>query len=164
MQEEGGFVDNPCDPGRATKYGITIKTLSAWRKRACTVQDVKALSSFEAGAIYRAWYWIPGLPPGIDLMTFDFGVNAGDRESVELLQRAAGFVGDFVDGVCGPETRGRVSACNPVELIKALGIAQEAFYRKLPTFVEFGDGWTKRTDRREAVALGMVPKKMQIAA
>lgn len=60
---EGGFVNNPVDPGGATNMGITIGTLSAWRQAhglpAATVDDVRNLTREEADAIYRAWYWEP---------------------------------------------------------------------------------------------------------
>ena len=57
LASEGGFVNNPADPGGATNLGITIATLRAYRGRAVSVDDVRKLGKDEAGAIYRAHYW-----------------------------------------------------------------------------------------------------------
>jgi lysozyme family protein len=52
VRREGGFVNDPDDPGGATKYGVTIHTLRALRGRA-TVDDVKASDEAEAIAIFQ---------------------------------------------------------------------------------------------------------------
>src|ERR1700710_1325588 len=80
LRFEGGFSDNPRDPGGATNLGITRETLARWRKivpwQDLTVAAVKALARPEAAEIYRALYWAPcagdELPPGLDLALFDF--------------------------------------------------------------------------------------------
>lgn len=59
LQREGGFVQDPSDRGGATKYGITLRTLSAWRQEEATVEDVKNLTIPEAKEIYRERYVAP---------------------------------------------------------------------------------------------------------
>jgi lysozyme family protein len=54
LRREGGFVNHPADRGGPTHYGITQATLQAWRGRAVSEEDVRALSVEEAKAIYRA--------------------------------------------------------------------------------------------------------------
>jgi lysozyme family protein len=54
LKHEGGFVDHPADPGGATNFGITHKTLGAWRREPADAKAVKALTRKEAGEIYRA--------------------------------------------------------------------------------------------------------------
>lgn len=155
---EGGFVDDPRDPGGATNRGVTIHTLSAWRKAPCTVQDVQALTSAEANAIYRAWYWAPvngdGLPAGVDLMLFDYGVNRGVHTSSVLLQSVLGVP---ADGDIGPFTLGTLQ-----QVIDKNGIgptidkiqnAQADAYRTLAEFPIYGKGWLRRTALRRAHAL-----------
>jgi hypothetical protein len=96
LQAEGGFVDNPADPGGATNMGVTLATFRQWlddpRAGAGQLRD---MARSTAAAIYRGLYWNPLradlLPPGVDLMVFDFGVNAGIWRSARLLQRAIGF-------------------------------------------------------------------------
>ncbi|MBN8901820.1 MAG: hypothetical protein J0H57_12360, partial [Rhodospirillales bacterium] len=94
LSQEGGYVDDPRDPGGATNLGITRATLSAWRGQEVGKDEVRALPREEAVEIYRANYWLPArcgdMPAGIDLMVFDCGVNAGPRTAVRMLQRLLG--------------------------------------------------------------------------
>jgi lysozyme family protein len=83
-------------------------------------------------------------------MVFDFGVNAGPRTSVKLLQRAAGVVDD---GSVGPRTLAAVKAASG--LIDALVEARLAHYRSLANFAAFGNGWTSRTRQVADLARAM---------
>ncbi|MHB1024072.1 MAG: glycosyl hydrolase 108 family protein, partial [Acidobacteriaceae bacterium] len=69
-QSEGGFVNDPRDPGGATNFGVTLRVLQAWRHRATSVADVRDLSSAEANDILKAQYFdaVHGaqLPSGLD--------------------------------------------------------------------------------------------------
>lgn len=154
LQQEGGFVNNPADPGGATNLGITKATLEAFREKAVTEDDVRALTKDEAQEIYRARYWnvmrCNDLPPGIDLMVFDFGVNAGPQRSIKLLQKAAGVT---TDGSVGPITLAAVRAADPAALIARFAEGRMEHYRSLPTFDTFGRGWTSRTEAIRATAL-----------
>lgn len=156
LQQEGGFVNNPADPGGATNLGITKATLEAFREKPVTEDDVRNLTKDEAQEIYRAKYWnvmrCNDLPPGIDLMVFDFGVNAGPQRSVKLLQKAAGVT---IDGSVGPITLAAVRAADPAELIARFAQGRMDHYRSLATFETFGRGWTNRTEAVRATALRM---------
>jgi Glycosyl hydrolase 108/Predicted Peptidoglycan domain len=157
LREEGGFVDNPADPGGATNMGITLRTLAAWRHAPTSVEDVRNLSVDEAERIYRAHYWnamsCDSLPAGVDLMVFDFGVNAGPEEAIRTLQRAVGVT---ADGRMGPATLGAVARMNPADLTARLAEERLNFYRGLSTFSTFGAGWTRRVDEVKADALKMI--------
>ncbi len=148
LSAEGGFVDDPLDPGGATNLGITLRVLSEWRHTAVTKADVQNLAREEAGAIYRARYWnvVRGddLPIGVDLLVFDAGVNLGTGRSARMLQAA---VGAAEDGAIGPNTLGAMQHHDPSDLILKLVAAREAFYHGLPTFSHFGAGWTARVNR-----------------
>lgn len=156
--EEGGYSDTPGDSGGPTNYGITLATLSAWRGRQCTAADVRALTQAQASAIYRSDYWgaVEGdyLPPGLDLMTFDFGVTSGPGTSAILLQRVLDVE---QDGIIGPVTLAAAECAIDVlrSRIEALGAAQADYYRSLSSFPEFGDGWLARTTRRQAAAMSL---------
>ena len=156
LQSEGGYVDNPRDPGGPTNLGITINTLSGWLGRPATVADVQALTTQVAGQIYQANYYNPvhgpDLPDGVDLMAFDTAVNSGVSRAIILLQRAVGVADD---GHFGPITLAAVQAKDPTDTINAFHAAHEAFYRSLPTFPVFGKGWLARNDRTRVLALGM---------
>src|ERR1700738_2641684 len=103
FKEEGGYSDDPADPGGATNMGITLATYRQWSDNpnlgALQVED---LSERTARAIYRSLYWNPlradALPAGVDLSVFDMGVNAGIWGSARLLQRALRFTGGEGDG------------------------------------------------------------------
>lgn len=156
LAEEGGFVNHPADPGGATNRGITLATYRAWVPGA-TVDMLRAIPDADVARIYRAGYWQPirgdELPAGVDLMCFDFGVNAGPGRSVRLLQQAAGAVSD---GAIGPRTLAAVRAVPAADLCRVMGDLQRDYYRSLPTFGTFGRGWMARTERRVKVALAAV--------
>ena len=95
VAREGGFVMDPDDPGRATKYGVTIGPLRALGldvtyDRRIMVEDVKALSRADAVRIFRERYFhaprIDLLPESQQPSVFDMQVNAGSN-AVRILQR-----------------------------------------------------------------------------
>lgn len=161
LREEGGYVDDPADPGGATNMGITLATFRTWSDEpdagAVAVRDMSART---AAAIYRMLYWNPlradALPAGVDLSVFDFGVNAGIFGSARLLQRAIGFSGDAADGCIGPVTLAAVRAENAAGLIDTLAERQSSYYRSLADFPTFGAGWLARTQARRAAAMALV--------
>jgi lysozyme family protein len=158
LAAEGGFVNDPRDPGGATNLGITARTLAAWRHAPVSTDDVRHLGRGEAAAIYRAHYWntVRGddLPGGVDLMVFDFGVNAGPARSVRLLQEA---IGAFPDGAIGPATLRVVRGVNDIGgLVDRLAAARVSYYRGLSTFGAFGRGWLKRVEQVRVKARAMV--------
>ena len=148
LQQEGGYVDDPVDPGGATNLGITLRVLTTWRHTAVSKDDVKNLTKDEAAAIYRASYWnalhCDSMPKGIDLMLFDTGVNMGCGRSAKFLQEAVSVA---ADGAIGPATLGAVNKANLADLIKGFAERRQAFYQSLPTFVHFGKGWTNRVNQ-----------------
>jgi len=158
LREEGGFVDDPRDPGGATNMGITLATLRLWRGDPGLGADaLRALTREAAAGIYGARYWnrlrCDGLPAGVNLMVFDFGVNAGTGRAALQLQEA---VGTAADGFIGAVTLGFAGREDPAALVECLAARQEAHYRALPGFATFGRGWLARTARRRDAALAMI--------
>lgn len=142
---EGGFVNDPQDPGGATNHGITLGTLSDWRGHACSVQDVRDLALDEATQIYRSRYWhavsADNLPGGVDLITFDAAVNQGAGTGARLLQ---GAVGVTQDGAIGPATLAAVGRADASGLIDKIAAERMARYRELPGWGHDGHGWSNR--------------------
>ena len=163
---EGGWSDDPHDPGGATMRGVTLAVFRAWRHNpAATSAQLHAITAAELMAIYAALYWQPcrcgDLPAGIDLMVFDQAVNSGVRRSGMLLQEAALVLP--ADGWIGPATIRAVQGCGG--LLDRLAAGQGAFYRSLPGFPRFGRGWLTRLDKRVAAARGATDKKsLQVGA
>lgn len=156
LQHEGGYVDHPRDPGGATNLGVTIKTLSAWRGRPVSKNEVKKLTLEEAGQIYRRQYWdtVAGddLPAGVDYAVFDFSVNSGPSRAARTLQAVVGVT---ADGIIGAQTLAAVRRMSPVTVVEKICERRMAFLRNLDTFSTFGNGWTRRVNdvRRGATAL-----------
>lgn len=157
LQSEGGFAILPNDPGGATNHGVTIGTWSNYIGHTATVAEMQALTVADVTPLYKSDFWnvchCDDLPSGVDLMVFDEGVNAGCGRAIRALQASVGVT---QDGIIGPATLAAVAACSAVNLIGSLATNRDAFYRSLPTFKDFGNGWLARVERTEKIALGMV--------
>jgi lysozyme family protein len=160
---EGGYTDDPYDPGGPTNLGITLGDLARYKGVELTAQSVgelkaelKQLPAATAERIYRDRYWQPGccadLPPPIALMHFDAAVNQGVKAAARMLQQA---VGVEMDAEIGPITLAAVAA-QPIP--NTLGIYAEIRrqrYRGLSHFWRFGRGWLARVDRALAAATAL---------
>lgn len=129
---EGGdkFTNIGADRGGATKYGVTQATLSKYRGRPASVQDVKDLTEKEARAIYLQLY-VRGpnfhLINDERLMTLavDCGVNHGQPRAIKWLQE---LVGVKADGIFGPITAAAINRQDPEKLYKRLLARRVRFY------------------------------------
>lgn len=139
IQAEGGYVDDPDDPGGATNWGITHRTLASWRGNKVTKKDVQDLSMDEALDIYRSRYYIKTkinqLPKGIQPSAFDFTVNAGGN-GIKILQRTVCKFGDkiTVDGALGPNSIGAITKLYDKKgtfMVDAYGIERREFYYRI---------------------------------
>jgi len=169
LRQEGGYTDDPADPGGATNMGITLATYREWSDDPHLGADqVRDMTQKTAEAIYRSLYWnrlrADALPPGVDLSVFDMGVNAGIRRSARLLQQALGFTGEKVDGSIGPETLAAADRFDARTLVNNLADRQTAYYRSLANFRIFGTGWLRRTNARRNAALAMIQSETTVAA
>lgn len=161
LAHEGGFVNDPHDPGGATKYGITARTLGAWRHvGVANSAQVNALGVDEAIAIYRAQYAavlnFDQLPSGVDYAVLDYGINSGVKRAAQELQR---IVGAQVDGHLGLETVNAAHTMPPAVIVNKLCDARLAFLRRLPNWKRYGAGWSRRVAevRGFAVMLAQQP-------
>lgn len=152
---EGGWSDDPRDPGGATMCGITQRVYDDDRDtRGLPRQSVRLSTEVERAGIYRRRYWnrVSGndLPGGVDYAAFDYAVNSGVGRAVRALQH---IVGAAEDGDAGPDTLAHVGhyvvRYGATALTDALCQARMAFLRGLPTFRTFGRGWTARVMGRE---------------
>ena len=150
---EGGYSNNPADPGGPTKYGITLATLSRSRARACTAADVQALTLVEAEAIYKRDYWdkIRGddLPPPIALVVFDCLVNGG--HPALWLQ---GALRVKADGSIGDITVAAAKAAKVADVVSEVNAQRMVYLASLPTWGTFGLGWARRIAHLGIAAVG----------
>lgn len=144
VTREGGFVNDPADPGGATQHGVTLGTLrrlgmDLTGDGAVTVDDVRAVTPERAAAIFIEHYFrrqrVDRLPERIQPSVFDMYVNAG-ANAVKILQRLLRQMGQnvTVDGIIGPQTIAAAQAADaaaPDHLADAYGIARRNYYLRL---------------------------------
>jgi len=130
LEREGGYVDHPNDKGGPTNFGVTLRTLQAWREDDnLGAFDVEKMSKDEARQIYRANYFlrpkIDMLPTLVQPIAFDMSINHGPGTAIKIVQRELRANGEecAVDGGIGSET---IGACEKV--VNAIG---PAFINKL---------------------------------
>jgi len=157
LQNEGGYVDNPRDPGGATNLGCTKAVWEQYVGHAVTKDDIAALTPEDVEPLYRARYWdaISGddLPVGVDYAVFDFAVNSGPSRAAKALQAVLGV---NADGKIGASTLGALEAANPRDVVTSVCEARLAFLQSLATYDTFGRGWSKRVSEVETAAFNMV--------
>src|SRR5262245_40282468 len=90
MGHEGGYVNDPNDPGGETKWGIS--------RRSFPGLDIKNLTREAAADIYEVHFWskihADQLPDGVAYQLFDFAINSGIETSIRYFQRALGVADD----------------------------------------------------------------------
>ena len=144
LKHEGGYVNDPDDPGGETNYGIS--------KRSFPKYDIKNLTEEDAKDIYKRHYWdvskAQKLKDELRLDYFDMCVNMGQRTAVKCLQKATNNAPGTkiaVDGRIGPNTikeSKRVSA-NRLRSFRVLYYAK--LIMKKPTLEKYYYGWFKRS-------------------
>lgn len=154
FKDEGGYTNDPRDPGGPTNWGITLEDAHLYWNHAATAEDVKNMSKSIAEGIYVQHYAKPlhydDLPSGVDYAVLDFGINSGISRSAKFLQR---IVGVKDDGVIGPITLEAVLKMNSDSIIIDLYANRIAFLKSLPTFGHFGRGWMDRCLNGKQLAL-----------
>ncbi len=143
---EGGFVDHPSDPGKATNFGISQHRYPR--------EDIRRMTEPRARYLYERDYWdaVRGdeLPDAVALAVMDYAVNSGVPRASRALQRE---VGARVDGVIGGKTLKAVAAkCERLgDHHVALGVLDRrllfltAILKKKPTqYLPFLTGWMRR--------------------
>ncbi|MEM1301662.1 MAG: holin-associated N-acetylmuramidase [Pseudomonadota bacterium] len=159
VAREGGYVNDPDDPGGATKYGVTIHTmrrlgLDLTGDGVVSSDDVKRLSRAQAVEIFIEHYFVrprlADLPEPLQPTVFDMQVNAGSN-AVKILQRLLGKVGYkvAVDGALGPKTLSAASlamAAAPAHLVDAYGIERRNYYYGLADRRKASRKYARRRD------------------
>jgi len=167
IENEGGYVNDPDDPGGETYKGVSRKNWPDWLGWIC-IDSLKKMGNFpvapktpdeieidnqlqyEVKTFYYQNFWIPIHGDAIDNQQvaesiFDFAVNAGVETSVELAQKT---VGSDVDGAIGPNTLKAINAFDPAHFVAAFAVEKIRKYiriiAKRPTSKKYFTGWVIR--------------------
>ena len=130
---EGGWSDNPMDPGGATMKGVTLALYRKFKPGATKAQ-LRAISDGDLAHIYSKDFWLPikgdGLAAGVDLATFDAAVNSGPSRALKWLMASIG----------GPDH----------ETVKKLCAKRLGYMQTLKIWQTFKKGWLARVTGVEA--------------
>lgn len=139
FEDEGGYTNDPRDPGGPTNWGITIGDAKAYWKKDATATDVRNMPKSVAEDIYKTKYAAPlnydNLPPGVDYAVLDYGINSGNSRSARVLKK--------------------VQTNDPIATINAIYDERLAFLQSLSTWPVFGRGWGSRCARGRTLALSL---------
>lgn len=185
VKREGGYVNDPDDPGGATKYGVTIGTmrrlgLDLDKDGDVDANDVKKLTVDQAVDIFLKHYFygpkLDRLPEEVQASVFDMYVNAGSN-AVKILQRMVTTMGypATADGVIGPLTLAAVEKAYQASkgfFADAYGVERRNYYFRLadkrPTLRKYArtraggkGGWIKRAEEFISPKYHMTDKEFQ---
>jgi lysozyme family protein len=134
---EGGYVNNPADPGGETNWGIS--------KRSYPQLNIKTLTREDAKLIYRNDFWrrinADRLYDGVAFQMFDFAVNSGIETAVRYLQRALGVADD---GHWGPVSQAAAAQGSESDQILLLNAERLDYMTRLKNWPDASRGWSRR--------------------
>ena len=159
LAREGGYVNDPDDPGGATNHGVTVHTmrrlgLDLDGDGVVNAQDVRLLTAEKAVEIFVDHYFrgpkLDRLPPAIQPSVFDMYVNAGNN-AVKILQRLLNRmrIAVAVDGVLGPQTIAathQAITAAPDHFVDAYGIERRNYYYRLADTRQASRKYARRRD------------------
>lgn len=154
LVNEGGFTNNPNDPGGSTNFGVTSEDLARHRMKPVTSDEVKAMTREEACDIYLKNYWTPlGLDqlkePAIATAVFDIAVNRGMSAAIKCVQSVCKLP---VDGHMGPMTISSLNYMGPdLFLARFVSLVEHGYVELVLQLPEkrlgFLAGWSARAMR-----------------
>ena len=145
LKSEGGYVNNPADPGGMTNLGCTKAVWEEFVGHPVSEADMRGLTPADVAPLYKRKYWdkVSGdlLPSGLDYAVFDAAINSGPGKAAKWLQEVAGVA---ADGAIGPATLTAVNAKPVQDMIAQYNDKRLQFLESLPTWATFGKGWGAR--------------------
>jgi lysozyme family protein len=136
---EGGYSNNPDDPGGETMWGITRRVAIANGYTG----PMRQLPIDVARSIAKRLYWDPlhcdQYDPRIAFQLLDANYNGG--HAVLWMQQAAGVP---ADGILGPRTIAAVRAAEPHQFIMRFIAHRLAYLTVTKPWPKFSGGWANR--------------------
>jgi len=137
LGNEGGYVNDPEDPGGETKWGIC--------KRSYPNIDIKNLTRDQAIAIYYRDFWMKihgnEISDGCAYQLLDAAVNSGCPQAIRFMQRALGVADD---GHFGPVSMEAMRHASEMQVVLLVIAERMEFMTVLKNWPSAGKGWTRR--------------------
>lgn len=162
-EDEGGYTNDPQDPGGPTRWGITIFDARAYAKefgwitdRQVTAEDVRNMPKSFAAKVYKIKYAdkirYDDLPAGFDYSNLDAEINSGFGRSVPWAGMALGiaFKATVDNVVVYAKTAADIKS-----VIQKYWQIRLTFLHGLRTWSHFGPGWGRRCANGEAASVKM---------
>ena len=153
LELEGGFTNDPADPGNqlsdgrpgCTNLGVTQRAWEEYIGRKVTHDEMRALTRTDVDPFYRALYWdsvrADELPAIIRYAVFDAGVNSGPGTAIRWLQQA---VGATPDGILGPKTLAAIHELNHDATLRRMLAKRLTAMTSMSGWPSFSRGWARR--------------------
>lgn len=142
MQREGGYSNNPADPGGETMWGVTARVARA----SGYTGPMRELPRDTAKAICKRLYWDPlrldEVPALMGFTVLDANYNGG--HAVLWMQQASGAK---ADGILGPATLAAVRAVDPLRFVMRFTAVRQGYFTACKAWPSFGRGWINRTSQ-----------------
>lgn len=149
MENEGGYINDPRDPGGETKFGIC--------KKSYPNEDIKNLTYERARDIYHRDYWLKAkcdkYPDALSVAVFDYAVNSGVKKASKDLQAALGVT---VDGIVGNQTIGAANTKPVRPVLEAYLDGRLSYLMSLKNWKIYGNGWGRRVFKVRKFCEGLI--------
>lgn len=155
LQHEGGWVDNPLDPGGATNYGISLRFYRQSIDANATPETIQNLTVQDAENIYKKFWWdqyqysnitsqcIADKVMDISVLTGPYQIGVATQRAVNALN---GNTNLAVDGGLGPISFAAINAANSAQLFPLIINNIVDFFESLNSPIAHEDlpGWLNR--------------------
>lgn len=145
LKSEGGYVNDPKDPGGMTNLGVTKRAWEAYVGHEVDELAMRSLTPEIVMPFYKSRYWDinkgDDLPSGVDYAVFDLAINSGPSKAAKTLQTCLDVT---ADGKIGPATLLAIQQIDPIDLCIKICDNRLAYLQSLPGWKNYGHGWGSR--------------------
>ncbi|WP_299673249.1 glycosyl hydrolase 108 family protein [uncultured Tenacibaculum sp.] len=159
-QAEGGYQNFKKDEGNknskgervGTNHGISARFYEQIIGKPPTVEDMLAITKFEAHILFKNEFWDKSKADQINSQAVaetivDHAINAGNGAAGEVVQTTLNKYFNknlIVDKSIGNKTVQAINSVNSNQLFEKLSIARLEDYKTKPTYSTFGHAWRTR--------------------
>ncbi len=157
---EGGYQNLVSDKGNynskrervGTNYGVSARFYERVIGRPPTVEDMKAITQFDAHILFKNEFWDTIKADeiqsqGVAEMIADHAINANPRVTTKIVQRTLNkYFGKqlVVDGVIGVKTIEAINSVDSQKLFAKIGQGRLQYYKSLKDYKHFANSWNSR--------------------